>query len=72
MLGLITRQGGSQALKPTGILSSAAQGVNSAIDIVFCFFKNKNQRNLFNESRIGSESWQKGLSQTVNRGLADT
>ena len=35
-------RGGSQkALKPTGILSSAAQGVNSAIDIVFLFFLKK-------------------------------
>ena len=38
----------------------------------FWFFLNKNQRNLFNESRIGSESWQKSLNQTVNRGLVDT
>ena len=66
------RRGSQKALKPSGILSSAAQGVNSAIDIVFLFFLNKNQRNLFNESRIGSESWQKSLNQTVNRGLVDT
>lgn len=34
----LDRGSSQKALKPSGILSSAAQGVNSAIDIVFLFF----------------------------------
>ena len=67
----LSRGGSQKASKSNGILSSAAQGVNSAFGIVFFKIRTK-KKNLFNESRIGSEeSWQKNLNQSVNSSLVD-